>query len=102
PIMTDVDDDADLDIYVPNDTNPNFLLVNDGQGRFTDEAETAGVAVDFDGRSQASMGVDAADVNRDGRIDLFVTNFDFDHNTRYVNETARAGVVSFRDRSHGL
>ena len=104
PVMTDLDGDGHLDVYVANDAQPNLLWMNDGHGRFTDRAVEAGVAFDFDGRQQASMGVDAADFDRDGWIDLVVTNLDFDHNTLYVNQTGRTRRISFRDVSgaHGL
>jgi enediyne biosynthesis protein E4 len=100
PVMSDFDNDGDLDIYVANDTQPNYLYVNDGKGKFTDFAVEAGAAVDFDSRAQASMGVDVADVNRDGWLDIVVTNFSHDHNTIYVNQTGRANRLSFRDMSN--
>jgi hypothetical protein len=98
-VMTDLDDTGKLDIYVPNDLSPNYLLVNDGRGKFTEIGYDAGLAVDGGGKEQASMGVDVADVDRDGRLDVFVTNFARDHATLYMNETV-AGVVSFRDESN--
>jgi len=100
PVMTDVDDDGDLDIYVANDGEPNNLWINDGHGKFTDRGTEAGCARDADVRSQASMGVDAADVNRDGKIDLVVTNLDFDHNTLYLNQTIPGKSASFADASN--
>jgi len=93
PVMTDVDDDGDLDIYVANDNGPNFLWINDGRGRFVERGVEAGVAYDAESVRQASMGVDAGDFNQDGRIDLFVTNLDFDHNTLYVNRTIRSNAA---------
>jgi enediyne biosynthesis protein E4 len=100
PIMTDIDNDGDLDIYVCNDTKPNFLWVNDGHGKFAERATEAGCAIDFDGKEQASMGVDAADVNRDGRLDLVVTNFSHDHVTIYQNQTKTPRVPAMVDRSN--
>src|SRR6185436_6986227 len=101
-VMTDVDNDGDLDIYVANDTQANYLWINDGHGRFVDRAVQAGVAFDSNGTGQSSMGVDAADVDRDGWIDLFVTNLDFDHNTLYVNQTGRVKGVGFKDMSNAF
>jgi hypothetical protein len=100
PIMSDLDNDGDLDIYVPNDTQNNYLYVNDGKGKFVDRGVESGAAVDFDAKPQASMGVDAADIDRDGWLDLFLTHFSHDHNTLYVNQTGRARLISFQDESN--
>ncbi len=103
-VMTDVDNDGDLDIYVANDTQSNYLWINDGKGVFVDRGVEAGVAMDRDCKEQAGMGVDAADVNRDGWIDLFVTNFSHDYNTIYLNQSGRTGGqrVAFLDSTHQL
>jgi hypothetical protein len=98
--MTDLDNDGDLDIYVPNDTQDNLLFVNDGHGNFKEQGQETGIARDYDGMGQASMGVDVADVNRDGWLDVMVTNFSHDHNTLYVNQTGKNKVLSFRDASN--
>jgi enediyne biosynthesis protein E4 len=102
PIMTDVDGDGDLDAYVPNDITANWLWTNDGHGRFVDRGLESATSVDARGVAQASMGVDAADIDRDGRLDLVVTHLDFDHNTLYINRTERADVPSFRDMSNAF
>ncbi|MHC5115304.1 MAG: FG-GAP repeat domain-containing protein, partial [Planctomycetota bacterium] len=100
PVMTDIDNDGDLDIYVANDTMRNTLWVNDGEGRFRDWGLESGTALNGDVKEQAGMGVDAADLNRDGLMDLFVTNFSHDFNTLYINNTRRADSPLFRDASH--
>lgn len=84
-VAADFNNDGLIDIYVGNDLNANSLFINQGGGRFADESELSGAAYDHLGRSQASMGVDAADVNRDGRIDLFVTNYEGEYNAFYEN-----------------
>lgn len=71
----DADLDGDSDIYVANDSMPNRLWINDGAARFVDHALAAGVALNQDGMAEAGMGVAVADVDRDGRFDLCVTNF---------------------------
>lgn len=71
----DADGDLDSDVFVANDSVPNLLLINDGAGVFTDRAFAAGVSHGVDGRAQAGMGVTSGDVDRDGRIDVAVTNF---------------------------
>lgn len=74
-IAFDADGDLDSDLFVANDSTPNLLLVNDGKGVFTDRAFAAGVSHGVDGRAQAGMGAAFADVDRDGRADVVVTNF---------------------------
>jgi len=70
----DFDDDADTDIFVANDQGPNYLWKNDG-GKFTDVALLVGVAYGPDGSARAGMGVDAADLDGDGREEVAVTHF---------------------------
>jgi hypothetical protein len=69
----DYDQDGLLDMFVANDTTPNFLFHNEGGGKFRETATTAGVAFNDDGRAVSSMGVDARDLDNDGLEDLFVT-----------------------------
>jgi hypothetical protein len=69
----DFDQDGRLDVFVTNDTVPNFLFRNEGGGRFREVGLTAGVAFNDDGRAVSSMGSDARDTDDDGREDLFVT-----------------------------
>ena len=74
-VAADFDDDGDIDIFVACDGAANLLYVNDGTGKFTEEALFVGVAFDMRGNANGGMGVDAADVNGDGLIDLFVTDY---------------------------
>src|SRR6185295_6989833 len=69
-LFTDLDNDGWPDIYVANDSTPNFLFHNNRNGTFTETGLVAGVAVSGDGREQAGMGVDAGDFNGDGYLDL--------------------------------
>ncbi len=85
-VWADVDNDGDLDIYVANDATPNLLFVNQGDGTFEEEGYFSGLAVSGDGKEQASMGVDVADYDNDGRLDAFLTHFSKDYNTLYHNE----------------
>jgi enediyne biosynthesis protein E4 len=71
--FADYDGDGRVDILVTNDTRPNFLFHNEGNGQFTEVGLAAGVAVNDDGRTLSSMGVDFRDMNNDGRPDLFLT-----------------------------
>ncbi len=95
-VAADVDGDGLTDLYVTNDLHPNLLYLNLGDGRFTEAGQESGTATDFMGRVQAGMGVDAADLNRDGRIDLFVTNYEGEHNSFYEN----LGDQLFQEVSH--
>ncbi|MGA8729814.1 MAG: CRTAC1 family protein [Terracidiphilus sp.] len=69
--FADYDDDGFTDIFVSNDTFPNFLFHNNGDGTFTDVALLAGVAYTENGKTVAGMGADFRDVNNDGRPDIF-------------------------------
>ena len=69
----DFNGDGRLDIFVTNDTVPNFLFRNDGAGRFREVGLETGIAFNDDGRAVSSMGVDARDIDNDGREDVFVS-----------------------------
>lgn len=83
-LATDVDLDGRTDLYIGNDIHPNFLFMNSGNGQFRNVTEQTGTAYDRQGQMQAGMGVAGADVNRDGKWDLFVTNFAEEYNTLYI------------------
>jgi hypothetical protein len=72
-VIGDYDHDGWIDIFVANDTVPNFLFHNDGNGRFSEVALEAGVGLNDDGKAISSMGVDFRDLDNDGHEDLFVT-----------------------------
>jgi len=79
----DFDLDGDTDVYVANDSTPNHLWRNAGDGTFVEVGSSAGVAYDADGREQAGMGIACGDWSGDGRPDLFVTNFSGEANALY-------------------
>jgi hypothetical protein len=72
--LADYDRDGHIDIFIANDSMPEFLYHNKGDGTFEDVALTSGVAVDGEGHTYAGMGVDFADYNNDGLPDLVVTD----------------------------
>jgi hypothetical protein len=85
-LLCDVEPDGDMDIYVANDTTDNFLYLNDGRGVFEEGGLSRGVALDDLGAPNGSMGVELCDFNRDGRPDIWVTNYERESNALYRNE----------------
>jgi enediyne biosynthesis protein E4 len=75
-VTFDYDADGWQDIFIANDSMPNFLFHNNRDGTFREVGYMAGVAVSMDGTSEAGMGVDAADASGNGRMDLVVTHLD--------------------------
>ncbi|MCZ6677570.1 MAG: CRTAC1 family protein [Candidatus Poribacteria bacterium] len=96
----DYDDDGDVDLYIANDADPNFLYRNNGDGTFTDVSLIAGVGLSEDGEAENGMGVDFGDYNNDGRLDLIVTNFQGQTNTLYRNDGG--GLFSDLSYASGL
>jgi hypothetical protein len=94
-ICSDFDEDGFVDIFVANDSTPNFFYHNNGDGTFNEIAFTSGTAVNESGSEQGSMGVTLGDYDHDGRLDLFLTNFDDEYNILYHND----GNNSFTDVS---
>ena len=90
----DFNNDGWIDLYVANDSQPNQLWINQHDGTFKDTAFLAGAAVSGTGEAEASMGVDAGDIDNDGDEDLIVTNWLDQMNVLYVND----GMGNFEDR----
>ena len=97
----DFDADGDLDLFVANDQTADILWVNDGSGRFEDGAELLGVAYDRHGGVRAGMGVDTADVDRDGDLDLLVVHmaresdgFFINRGSFFVERTHQVGIAT--------
>jgi enediyne biosynthesis protein E4 len=89
----DANNDGRLDLAVANDSVPNYLYVNKGDGTFEDLSLPSGFALSENGREQACMGLAVGDVDNDGRDELFVTNFSDDSDTLYHND----GDATFTD-----
>jgi enediyne biosynthesis protein E4 len=94
-ICSDFDEDGFVDIFVANDSTPNFFYHNNGDGTFKEIGFTSGTAVNESGSEQGCMGVTLGDYDHDGKLDLFITNFDDEYNVLYHNE----GRNSFTDIS---
>jgi enediyne biosynthesis protein E4 len=84
-VAADLDGDSRGDLYVANDQDPNFLLLNRRDGTFRDATDDSGAGRNIEGRTSAGMGVDAEDVDGDGLPELFVTNFQEEYNTLFRN-----------------
>jgi hypothetical protein len=85
-VATDVNNDGLIDLFVANDTMPNFLFLNKGKGKFEEIGLAAGVAYGQSGKPRSGMGVDAIDYDADGWQDLFVANIDQEFFSLYHNE----------------
>jgi len=95
-LWADLNDDGRPDLFVANDSTPNYLYRNDGNGHFTDVSFVSGTAVNSDGGEMAGMGVAACDYNHSGRLSLVVTNFEEQGETLYRND----GDLSFNEASN--
>ena len=85
-VAVDVNGDDLIDIYVANDMTPNFLFLNNGDGSFKDVTDSAGAGYDENGLTHSGMGIDAEDLNGDGKPELLVTNFANESNSLYQNQ----------------
>jgi len=107
----DFDGDGRIDLYVANDSDPNYLYRNEGKGVFKEIGTWAGAALDENGAAQASMGIAVGDVDGDGVLDLFTTNFSEDFSTLYhgvgnglfedVSKASGVGPATYRPLSWG-
>ncbi|MDQ2747400.1 MAG: CRTAC1 family protein [Acidobacteriota bacterium] len=88
-VWGDYDNDGWLDLFVANDSSPNHLYRNNKNGTFADVGAESGTSYSDDGGEQGSMGAAFGDYDNDGKFDIFVTNFDSEHNTLYKNLGAK-------------
>jgi hypothetical protein len=98
--IADYDRDGHIDLFVANDSMPEFLYHNKGDGTFEDVGLASGVAVDIDGRTYAGMGVDFADYNNDGWPDIVVTDL---ANQRYaLYQNNGDGTFTYASQTLGI
>ena len=99
-VLADFNNDGWVDIAIANDSWPNFLFLNKHDGTFQDVSFDSGLAAGEEGRYEAGMGIDAADVDGDGWQDIYITHLDFELNRLYRNhqdgtfddDTFRSGI----------
>lgn len=78
-VFDDFNGDGKIDLFVANDSDPNYLFINQGNGTFQERALEAGIAFNGDGETQANMGLAIGDYDGDGRNDLLITTFSQDY-----------------------
>jgi enediyne biosynthesis protein E4 len=93
--FVDVNNDGKVDLLVANDSSPNYLYVNKGDGTFENQSYVSGFALNKDGREIASMGLAVGDYRNNGLLDLLVTDFSDDYKVLYRND----GELNFSDVS---
>ncbi len=101
-VCGDIDNDGDLDIFVANDTTPNFLYRNDSDTaiQMTEDALFAGVALSEEGRAYSGMGANLGDFDNDGYLDIVITNFQDQTNSLYHN--AQSGFFNEMSFAKGI
>jgi hypothetical protein len=97
-LFVDVNNDGRPDLLVGNDSTPNYLYLNKGDGTFEDISYASGYALNENGRETATMGIAAGDYLNNGLVDLFNTTFSDDYDPLYRND----GDANFTDISYQL
>jgi len=97
-VFADLNNNGKVDLAVADDSTPNYLYINNGNGTFTDESYASGFALNGDGREIASMGLAVGDYDNTGWDSLFVTDFSDDYDVLYHND----GDANFSDVSYRM
>jgi len=96
--FVDVNNDGKLDLIVADDSTPNYMYINKGDGTFEDDSYASGYALNENGRETASMGIAIGDYRNNGLVDLYNTTFSDDYNPLYRND----GNANFTDVSYQM
>ncbi|MEO6805832.1 MAG: CRTAC1 family protein, partial [Edaphobacter sp.] len=94
--FVDINGDGKIDLLVADDSTPNYLYLNKGDGTFEDASYESGYALNESGRETASMGIAVGDFTHTGRLDLYNTTFSDDYNPLYRND----GDANFTDTAY--
>jgi hypothetical protein len=97
-VFVDVNNDGKLDLLVADDSTPNYLYINKGDGTFEDASYASGYALNENGRETASMGIAVGSCQNNGLLDIYNTTFSDDYNPLYRND----GGANFTDVSYQL
>ena len=97
-VFADLNNDGKVDLVVADDSTPNYLYLNKGNGTFEDDSYASGYALNENGRETASMGIAVGDYRNNGLLDLYNTVFSDDYNPLYRND----GNANFTDVSYRL
>ena len=97
-LFIDVNNDGRPDLLVADDSTPNYLYLNKGDGTFEDASFASGYALNDSGRETASMGIASGDITHSGNVDLYNTTFSDDYKPLYRND----GDANFTDVSYGM
>ncbi len=95
-LFADVNNDGKPDLLVANDSTPNYLYINKGNGTFEDASYESGYALNADGREVANMGIAAGDYENNGHLSIVNTDFADDYNVLFQND----GTGVFTDVSY--
>jgi len=95
-LFVDVNGDGKPDLVVANDSTPNYLYINKGDGTFDDQSYLSGLALNADGREVSNMGIAAGDYENNGHLDLAITDFSDDYDLVFNND----GTGNFTDVSY--